>query len=147
MTWGLDHPMILFLGIALVGICYNWCLELQLSRPRSCSLAFGRHPPGLVHPRGPTRRFQDIGGPFGAGDSSTFETLLWEVANGHWAFEKIWWRSCACRKIRCFFLVFVIANETFWSSCLLKTECVFVCSYISLFSCLRRIVSSGTEVL
>lgn len=114
---------------------------------RSCSLAFGRHPPGLVHPRGPTRRVQDKGGPFRVGDSSTFETLLWEVANGHWAVQKIGWRSCACRKIRCFFLVFVIANETFWSSCLLKTECVFVCSYISLFSCLRRIVSSGTEVL
>jgi len=25
--------MILFLGIQLVGICYRWCLELQLSRP------------------------------------------------------------------------------------------------------------------
>ena len=30
VRWGLDHPMILFLGIPLVGICYRWCLELQL---------------------------------------------------------------------------------------------------------------------
>lgn len=149
VTWGLDHPMILFLAIPLVGICYRWCLELQLSRPRSCSLAFGRHPPGLVHPGGPTRRGnRDKGGPFRVGDSSTFETLLWEVANGHWAVQKIWWRFPASRKdLGAFFLVRKIANETFWSSCLLKTECVFVCSYISLFRCLRRIVSSGTEVL
>ena len=131
VTWGLDHPMFWFLGIPLVGICYSWGLELSCEPARSCSLAFGRHPPGLVHPGGPTRRGnRDKGGPFGVGDSSTFETLLWEVANGHWAEENLM-KELRLQENQVFFLVFVIANETFWSSCLLKTGCVclFVHTY------------------
>ena len=87
------------LGYATVGC---WSALSSAGSARWCSLAFSRHPPGLVHPGGPTRRFQDKGGPFGVGDSSTFETLLWEVAKGHWA-EKMWWRSCKQENLVFFF--------------------------------------------